>query len=105
MAFFMAETPDVSCGYKAIGHSAEVLASNLLKNIEVQRRIAEITAPAVCFTSIARPAAAIPASGMSWQNNSCRGFRNAGMPRFYHDVGGSRFLAHADGEMAASTTR
>jgi len=35
------------CGYKAAGHSAEVLASNLLKNIEVQRRIAEITAPAV----------------------------------------------------------
>jgi hypothetical protein len=35
------------CGYKATGHSAEVLASNLLKNIEVQQRIAEITAPAV----------------------------------------------------------
>jgi hypothetical protein len=35
------------CGYKAAGHSAEVLASNLLKNIEVQRRITEITGPAV----------------------------------------------------------
>jgi hypothetical protein len=34
------------CGYKAAGHSAEVLASNLLKNIEVQRRIAELQAPA-----------------------------------------------------------
>jgi hypothetical protein len=35
------------CGYKATGHSAEVLASNLLKNIEVQQRIAEITGPAL----------------------------------------------------------
>jgi hypothetical protein len=34
-------------GYKARGHSAEVLGSQLLKNIEVQRRIAELSEPAV----------------------------------------------------------
>lgn len=33
-------------GYKARGHSAEQLGSQLLKNVEVQRRIAELTAPA-----------------------------------------------------------
>jgi hypothetical protein len=34
-------------GYKARGHSAEVLGCNLLKKIKVQQRIAELTAPAV----------------------------------------------------------
>jgi Terminase small subunit len=34
-------------GYKARGHSAEQLGSQLLKNVEIQQRIAELTAPAV----------------------------------------------------------
>jgi phage terminase small subunit len=34
-------------GYRSSGHSAEVAASRLLKNVEVQQRIAELSAPAV----------------------------------------------------------
>lgn len=33
-------------GYRADGHAAEVAASRLLNNVEIQRRIAEIGAPA-----------------------------------------------------------
>jgi len=34
-------------GYRARGHSAEHAGSRLLKNVEIQRRIAELQAPAV----------------------------------------------------------
>ena len=34
-------------GFKARGHSAETLGSNLLKKVEIQQRIAELQAPAV----------------------------------------------------------
>ena len=39
-------------GYKADGHAAEVAASRLLSNVEIQRRVAEIGAPAVKKTVI-----------------------------------------------------
>lgn len=39
-------------GYKARGHSAEQLGSQLLKNVEIQQRIAELSAPAVRKTQI-----------------------------------------------------
>ena len=42
----------LSAGYRAEGHGAEVAASRLLSQVEVQQRIAEITAPAVRKTRV-----------------------------------------------------
>lgn len=42
----------LSAGYRSEGHGAEVAASRLLSQVEVQQRIAEITAPAVRKTRV-----------------------------------------------------
>jgi phage terminase small subunit len=39
-------------GYKAIGHSADVAASRLLKNVDVRARVAELMAPALERTEV-----------------------------------------------------
>ncbi len=39
-----------AAGYKATGHSADVSASRLLRNVDIRTRVAELTAPALAET-------------------------------------------------------
>ena len=41
-----------AAGYKAIGHSADVAASRLLKNVDVRARVAELMEPALKKTEV-----------------------------------------------------